>query len=128
VIDITPTLSVTVSGIAQQGQILTATPNVVSDGDGGRTTYQWQELVGSNWVNIAGATRSTYRVAEANEGYQIRVFATFTDDTNQTVSAASAPTALVMDATPTISVTLSGYHLDKHRRGYRCYVSDCRTG
>ena len=108
VIDITPTLSVTVSGIAQQGQILTANPSVVSDGDGGRTTYQWQEFVGSNWVNIAGATRSTYRVAEADEGYQIRIFATFTDDTNQTISAASVPTALVLDVTPVLSVTLTG--------------------
>ena len=108
VIDVTPTLSVTVSGIAQQGQTLTAISNVGSDGDGGRTTFQWQELVGSSWINITGATRSTYRAVEADEGLQIRATATFTDDTGQSVSAASAPTALVMDVTPTISVTLSG--------------------
>ena len=108
VIDITPAVSVSISGTAQQRQILTAVPNVSSDGDGVRTTYQWQQLVGSNWVDIAGATRSTYRLTEANEGYQIRVMAIVTDDTGQAVSAASAPTAQVTDITPTLSVTVSG--------------------
>ncbi len=108
VIDVTPTLSVTVSGIAQQGRILTAIPKVISDGDGGRTIYQWQEFVGSNWVNITGATHRTYRATEADEGHMLRVLATFTDDTGQRVSAASAATGPVIDIKSTVSVSVSG--------------------
>ena len=89
VTDVPPSLSVTVRGTAQQGQVLIATANATSDGDGGKTTYQWQELLGSDWVAISGATHSTYTVAEAVEGLQVRVLATFTDDTGQTVSATS---------------------------------------
>jgi probable HAF family extracellular repeat protein len=108
VTDIPPTLSVTVGGVAQQGQTLTATANAVSDGDGGKTTYQWQVLVGLNWVAIAGATHATYSVTEAVESDQIRVLATFTDDTGQAVSATSLPTTPVLDVTPMLSVTVTG--------------------
>jgi hypothetical protein len=128
VIDLSPTLAVTVSGIAQQGQILTAIPTVVSDGDGGRTTFQWQESTGSTWVNIASATRSTYRVAEADEGHQIRVLATFTDDTNQTVSAASVPTTSVVDVTPALSVTLSGTAQEGRTLTARVHVTSDADG
>ena len=108
VVDVAPTLSVTVSGTAKEGQTLTATRTVTSDSDGGTTTYQWQSLSGSTWSNISGATGSTYRVAEANEGHQLRVTATFTDDTGQSVSALSSATTAVTDITPTLSVTISG--------------------
>jgi hypothetical protein len=109
VLDVKPTLSVTSSGTARQGQTLTAHVHETSDGDGGKTIYHWQMLVGTTWTNIAGATGSTYRVTEANEGHKIRVAATFTDDTGQTVSAASAATAPAGEgatsAAQTITVT-----------------------
>jgi regulation of enolase protein 1 (concanavalin A-like superfamily) len=108
VVDVAPTLRVTVSGTAREGQTLTATPTVTSDSDGGTTTYQWQSLSGSIWSNISGATATTYRVAEADEGHQLRVTATFTDDTGQSVSAQSSATTAVTDITPTLSVTISG--------------------
>jgi hypothetical protein len=108
VTDVPPSLSVTVSGAAQEGQVLTATANPTSDADGGKTTYQWQELAGSSWVDIAGATLRTVRLAEATEGMEIRVLATFTDDTGQTISAISTPTAPVIDLTPTLTVTVNG--------------------
>src|SRR6516225_9058162 len=87
VIDVTPTLSVTVTGIAQEGKILTAHPVVGGDGDGGILTYQWQRLVGTTWTDIPGATAATYGVGEQDEGARLRVGVTFTDDTGQTVSA-----------------------------------------
>jgi autotransporter passenger strand-loop-strand repeat protein len=108
VTDVPTSLSVTVSGTAQQGQVLTATANATSDGDGGKTAYQWQELVGSTWAAVSGATKRTYTVGEAVEGLRIRVLATFTDDTGQSVSATSAPTAPVIDVTPTLTVTVTG--------------------
>jgi hypothetical protein len=108
VVDVTPALSGTVSGVAQQGQTLTATANAVSDGDGGKIAYQWQAFIGSNWVDIAAATHSTYRATEADEGDQLRVLATFTDDTGQAASATSLPSTPVVDVTPALSVTLSG--------------------
>jgi hypothetical protein len=96
------------SGTAQEGRTLTAHPHVTSDGDGGATALQWQKLVGTTWTDIAGATAATYHIVEQDEGYQIRVTATFTDDTGQAVSAASAGTAAVIDITPTLSVSVSG--------------------
>ncbi len=108
VVDVTPTLSVTLSGTAQEGRTLTAQAHVTSDGDGGTTAFQWQKLVGTTWTNIAGATAATYQVVEQDEGYQIRVAATFTDDTGQTASATSAATTPVIDITPTLSVSVSG--------------------
>jgi hypothetical protein len=127
-IDIAPALSVTVSGAAQQGQILTATANAVSDGDGGKITYQWQELVGLNWVAIAGATHATYTATEAVEGDQIRTLATFTDDTGQTVSATSLPTTPVLDVTPTLSVTVSGTAQEGQKLTAHALVTSDRDG
>jgi uncharacterized protein YcsI (UPF0317 family) len=108
VVDVTPTLTVSVSGTAQEGKTLTATAQATSDADGGTTTYQWQSLTGSTWSNISGATASTYTAAEADQGHQLRVSATFVDDTGQSVTAASSATAAVIDIAPTLSVTISG--------------------
>jgi hypothetical protein len=108
VIDVTPTISVTISGTAQEGQLLSATAIVTSDGDGGQTTYQWQELIASSWVAISGATSASFRATEPVEGRELRVKATFTDDTGQSVSATSDPTAPVVDPTPALSLTVTG--------------------
>jgi hypothetical protein len=104
VIDVTPTISVTERGVPQEGRTLTATAHVTSDGDGGTTTYQWQELIGTTWTAIAGATQRTYTVTEANEDNELRVLATFTDDTGQTVSATSSPTSPIVDGPVVLSI------------------------
>jgi uncharacterized protein YcsI (UPF0317 family) len=108
VVDVTPTLTVSVSGTAQEGKVLTATATATSDSDGGTTTYQWQSLTGTTWSNISAATATTYTAAEADEGHQLRVVATFVDDTGQSVSATSSATAAVIDVAPTLSVTIGG--------------------
>ncbi len=108
VIDVTPTISVTVSGSAQEGQLLSATAIVTTDGDGGHTTYQWQEQIGSSWLAIGSATSASFRATEPVEGLELRVMATFTDDTGQSVSATSDPTAPVVDPTPALSLTVTG--------------------
>jgi HYR domain len=108
VIDVTPTISVTISGAAQEGQLLSATALVTTDGDGGRTTYQWEELSGLHWFAISGATNANFRPTEPLEGHALRVTATFTDDTGQSVSATSDSTAPVTDLTPALTLTVTG--------------------
>jgi hypothetical protein len=108
VVDPPPTLTLTVTGIAQDGRTLTAHPHITSDADGGTTTYQWQRLIGSTWTDIVGAQASTHQVTDPDEGFELRATAVFTDDTGQKALAASVATASVIDVSPTLSVTISG--------------------
>ena len=115
VIDVTPTLSVAVSGTAQEAQVLTATPTLGTDSDDSASNviYQWQRSIdGKSWTNISGATANTYTAAEGDENGFLRVIASFTDDTAQTVTAASSATAKVIDVTPGLTVSLSGIPQD----------------
>ena len=75
--------------------------------------YQWQRSIdGKSWTNISGATANTYTAAEGDENGFLRVIASFTDDTAQTVTAASSATAKVTDVTPGLTVSLSGIPQD----------------
>ncbi len=115
VIDVTPTLSVAVSGTAQEAQVLTATPTLGTDSDdsANNVSYQWQRSIdGTNWTYISGATAKTYTAAEGDENGFLRVVASFTDDTAQTVTAVSSATAKVTDVTPGLTVSLSGIPQD----------------
>src|SRR5262249_46904686 len=104
VTDIAPTLSVTISGAAQEGQSLTALP-VANDSDVS-FAYQWQSSSdhGTTWGDISGATGKFYLVTESDETHLLRVVVTSTDsDSNQGVNggttATSAATAAVTDVT-----------------------------
>ncbi len=100
VIDAAPSLSVALSGTAQEGKTLVAL--AVASSDDAVISYQWQVLNGVTWRNIAAATTSTYLVTEANEGHQIRVIATSVDGDGGSASATSTATAPVIDLTPTL--------------------------
>jgi hypothetical protein len=79
------------------GETLTANPAVVN-GSGSNFTYQWQALASGQtiWSNISGAMGSTFAVASAEIGDEIRVQTTFTDSsTGAVVSTDSAPTLAV---------------------------------
>lgn len=82
-IDLPPFL-VGIDGTAQQGQTLTAITNVES------ASYQWQELIGGAWVNLQGATASTYLVQQQDVGRQIRVESATSDNLTATSNATSA--------------------------------------
>jgi hypothetical protein len=114
------TLSVTVSGTAQEGQTLTAAP-VTSSGDA-VVTYRWQSSTnGTSWTNIAAATSSTYLVKETNETHFLRVVAKSTDTDGPPASATSAPTLAVIDAAPTITTpTITG--TVREGKGLTAYV------
>ena len=101
-----PTGTLTISGTATQGQVLTAA-NTMADLDGlGEISYQWL----ADGVNISGATASTLTLAQALVGKAITVRASYTDGFGQAESVTSTATALVTNVNdqPTGTVSISG--------------------
>ena len=99
-----------ISGSATEDQTLTAS-NTLADLDGlGAISYHWQRDTGSGFVNINGASASTYQLGDADVGATVRVVASYTDAKGTSESVASgvtAPIANVNDA-PTGLVAISG--------------------
>jgi len=103
----------------QEGQTLVAVATIAGDATdlAAPVTYQWQSSSdgGQTWTDVGGAISGNYtsgiasflQLTEANEGQEIRVQASFTDDTGQTVSATSTPTTTVGDVTPVITAPFS---------------------
>ena len=88
-----PNGTVTIAGLAQQGELLTVT-SIFSDDDGaGEITYTW---IRDDAQVIA--TGSTYRLTQADVGYAIKVVASYTDGHYTPESATSAATDLVTNA------------------------------
>src|SRR5207248_158328 len=101
-----PTGSVTISGTAEQGEVLTA-GNTLADADGmGTVCYQWQ----ANGSNIAGAKIGRASRTEAQVGQTITVVASYTDGHGTPESVASSATGAVANVNdaPTGAVTISG--------------------
>jgi len=70
-----PTGSVTITGTAAKGQILTVA-NTIADADGlGTISYQWQ----ADGIAINGAINSTYLLTQAEVGKSISIVASYTD-------------------------------------------------
>ncbi len=94
---LTFTSQASISGTAQEGSVLTAagTTNDAS----AVISYQWQSSSdGTNWTNIAGATRQTYTPVETDETHLLRVIETATDSTtSQSATSTSPATAAVTD-------------------------------
>src|SRR5213075_989971 len=83
-----PTGTVTISGAAQENQVLTAS-NTLADADGlGPISYQWQR----DGVDIGGATATTYTLGNVDVGHTIDVVAKYTDGHGTLESVASAAT------------------------------------
>ena len=112
--DNTPATGVpTISGTAQVGETLTANTSGVADADGlSNVQYDYQWLADD--AAIAGATGSTYTLADTDEGKAITVQVSFTDDagndetlTSEATDAVAAAPAANNPATgaPTISGT-----------------------
>ncbi len=96
VFDALPTVTVPViSGTAEEGDTLTASASAGQNDN--PVTYQWMEDngPGGTYQNISGASGSTYNVQASDEGFQIEVVATATNDNGVTTSETSAPTAIV---------------------------------
>ena len=101
-----PTGSVTISGTASKGQVLTAS-NTLADADGlGAISYQWQR----DGINVVGATGSSYTLGNADVGHSIDVVAKYTDGHGTAEAVTSPSTAAVSNVNdpPTGAVTISG--------------------
>ena len=85
----------TVTGTAQQGQTLTATPGVWTAPDA-IFTYQWQhcDAAGANCVDVVGATAQTYAVTPADVGTTLVVTVTASNRFG-TLATPSAATLVV---------------------------------
>ena len=99
-----------VSGVAQQGQTLTAS-NGSWTGSPTSFAYVWRDCdaSGGNCVDIAGATGSSYVLQSADVGHTVRAVVTATN-AGGTTPATSTPTALVLGAPPgnTVLPSVSG--------------------
>ena len=92
----------TIGGTAQVGETLTANTSGIADADGlGSIQYDYQWLAGDS--DIAGATGSTYTLADTDEGKAIKVRVSFTDDAGNDETLTSAATDAVAAAPQTNS-------------------------
>ena len=90
-----------ISGTAQVGETLTADTSGIVDTDGLDSvsfSYQW---LSSRDTDIAGATDATHILAASDEGKNIKVRVSFTDDAANEETLTSAATAEVVAAAPT---------------------------
>ena len=89
----------TISGTAQVGETLTADTSDIADEDGLDDAvfgYQWL----ADNAAIAGATGSTYTLADADEGKTVKVRVSFTDDGGNDETLTSAATDAVAAPEP----------------------------
>ena len=99
-----PSGAVTISGVATQGEVLTAA-NTVADADGlGTISYQWK----ANDVVIAGATAATLMLTEAQVGKAITATAGYTDENGTAETVTSSATAAVANVNDAGSVSIIG--------------------
>ena len=99
----------TIAGTAQVGATLTASAAGIADADGltGATfAWQWVSNAGTADSDIAGATASSYTLADADEGRTIKVRVSFTDDEGNAETLVSAATAAV--APPPLTASFHG--------------------
>ncbi|WP_374437663.1 reprolysin-like metallopeptidase [Inhella sp.] len=92
-----PLGSVTLAGLAEQGQSLSATAGV-QDADGlGTFSFEWQRSSdGSTWTAVAGATSSSLSLGESVIGMQLRALVRYTDGHGTAESVASLPSLAVL--------------------------------
>lgn len=66
-------------------------------------TYQWQQFDGTNWVDVAGETESTYEINGINSStdYQVVIGCSLTDD-----EVTLAPLSIVVHENPTVTVDI----------------------
>ena len=103
----------------QVGQTLFASATIAGDASDqtDAITYQWQISSdgGQHWNNVAATTTGQFngiassflQLGQAEAGDLVRAEASFTGDTGQITTGASAQTVAVADITPTLSVPFS---------------------
>ncbi|WP_223511134.1 peroxidase family protein [Pseudomonas sp. GL-B-19] len=97
----TPTAGPTVTGLLVQNQVLTADTSTIIDIDGlsnPQFTFQWQATNGVSFVDIVGATGSTFTLGQDQVGDQVRVVVNYVDDFGVAESVTSDPSDPVANA------------------------------
>ena len=115
----------TIAGTAQVGETLTASTAGIADADGlaeATFAYQWVSTAGSTDTDIAGATASTYTLADTDAGRTVKVRVTFTDDAGNAETLTSAPTAAV----PQPPLTASFHGLPAEHDGKKLFSFELR--
>jgi hypothetical protein len=102
----------TISGAAQQGQTLTASPGSWSGTQPISYGYEWRrcDSAGGSCAAIAGATASSYTLTSADVGSTLRVAVTGSNSAGS-ATAVSAPTAVVQASQSGGLVAL--WHMDE---------------
>jgi 5-hydroxyisourate hydrolase-like protein (transthyretin family) len=90
----TNTSAPTISGIAQQGEMLTEQHGSWTNGPTSYT-HQWQRCDGADCADIGGATGRSYTAATADIGHTLRVAESASNGGVPSARAASAPTAAI---------------------------------
>jgi hypothetical protein len=126
--------TVSISGMAVVGSVLTASNNI-ADADGlGTFAYQWKR----SGTDISGATGTTYTLVSADAGNTITVTITYTDGKGFIETETSAATASVILPPDSITVSSSvagvgsgndntGYVLGSFSDGQKMYVAPKST-
>ena len=84
----------TITGTTQVGETLTVNTSAIADEDGlNNVSYSYQWV--SNDADIEGATKSTYTLADSDEGKAVKVRVSFTDDADNEETLTSAATGVV---------------------------------
>ena len=85
--------SVTITGLAETSQVLTANTSMLADLEGlGLFLFQWD----ASGVDISGATQSTYTLSRAELGKTVGVTVKYTDGQGFLESISSVKTAIVI--------------------------------
>ena len=96
-VDNPPTGEILLSGIAKEGQLLTADAASIADADGiaGLLSYQWK----ADGTVIAGATASSYTLTHAEIGKVVTMEVSYTDalGTHESVSSLATASVLALD-------------------------------
>ena len=95
---------VIISGTAQVGRTLTADTSGISDEDGltrASYSYQWVRNDGNADSDIDGATASTYKLSDSDEGKTVRVRVSFT-------AAADDEESMTSEATDAVAAAPAG--------------------
>ena len=82
-----------------EGFALSATTTDITDPDGISQpfNYQWQYLLASEWVDIAGANSVTFTPTQDHVESQLRVAVSYTDDFGFSETVISSPSGIVGD-------------------------------